>query len=113
MGMATTNETVTSTMDLLGRMDGEMIALLIVVGIGSFVAVILGSLGLVTSMVNSIQRHRAELSFKREMVERGMSAEDIARVIEAASPRNAWERQCQKKRAPKPALNPLGPLGEI
>jgi hypothetical protein len=106
MAMAATNEAVTSIVDLLGRMDGEMIGLLIVVGIGSFIGVILGSLGLVTSMVNSIQRHRAELAFKREMVERGMSADDIARVIEAASPRNAWEPQSQKKRAPKVAFNP-------
>jgi hypothetical protein len=97
MAMLAATETVNSVGDLLGRLDGEMIGFLAVVVIGGFIGTVLGIVGLVTSTVNSIQRHRAELNFKREMVERGMSADDIARVITAASPETAPERCGQTK----------------
>ena len=78
--------THTSWSDFFVGMESEQRWLLLVIGIGCSVAIILGLVGLLTSMFTSIQRHRADTELKREMIERGMSADEIAKVIEASSP---------------------------
>jgi hypothetical protein len=39
-------------------------------------------------LFNSIHRRRAEMDLKREMIERGMSADEIAKVIESSAPKD-------------------------
>jgi hypothetical protein len=58
----------------------------IIVGIGCLTAVILGTLGIITSAINTVHRRRAEMELKREMIDRGMSGDEIAKVIESAAP---------------------------
>jgi hypothetical protein len=58
----------------------------IIVAIGCLTAVILGTLGIITSAINTVHRRRAEIELKREMIDRGMSGDEIAKVIESAAP---------------------------
>jgi hypothetical protein len=58
----------------------------IIVAIGCATALLLGTLGIITSAINTVHRRRAEMELKREMIDRGMSADEIAKVIESAAP---------------------------
>lgn len=66
--------------------------LLLVVAISCTMGVTISLAGIVMRSISSIQRHRAETEFKREMIERGMSADEIATVIQSAAPKNASSR---------------------
>ena len=59
---------------------------LMIVAIGCATAILLGTFGIITSAINSVHRRRAEMELKREMIDRGMSADEIAKVIESAAP---------------------------
>jgi hypothetical protein len=74
-----------SFVDVLMSIDSEQRWLLLVIAIGCSVGLILGLAGIVMSGITSIQKHRAELALKREMLDRGMGAEEIATVIAASS----------------------------
>ncbi|HEY3393856.1 MAG TPA: hypothetical protein VGK58_14185 [Lacipirellulaceae bacterium] len=58
----------------------------IIVAIGCATALLLGTFGIISSAINSVHRRRAEIELKREMIDRGMSADEIAKVIESAAP---------------------------
>jgi hypothetical protein len=72
------------TEQLFGLDKDERFVLLVVV-VGCITGIILGSLGIISSLVGTIQRRRSEVDLKREMLDRGMSADEIAKVIEAAT----------------------------
>ena len=59
---------------------------LIVVVVGCATGIICTAIVLLSSTITSIHRRRLEVELKREMIERGMSADEIATVIEAAPP---------------------------
>src|SRR5690606_3710764 len=59
------------------------IVMAIVLGVTAAV-IILGCVG--WNMANSMHRRRLEADLKRDMLDRGMSADEISKVIEAASP---------------------------
>lgn len=42
-------------------------------------------------VINSIHRRRVEMNLKRELLERGMSADEIATVIRA-TPKSSWRQ---------------------
>jgi hypothetical protein len=77
--------------------------LVIIVAIVCLAAVLLGTFGIISSAINTVHRRRAEMELKREMIDRGMSADEIAKVIEsAAPPEDATQRwiaswACKKK----------------
>jgi hypothetical protein len=71
---------------LLSEMKAEHRFVLLIVGIGCGTGIILGTLGIISGAITSVVRRRAEMDLKREMIERGMSAEEIAKVIESATP---------------------------
>ena len=58
--------------------------IVLVVFIGSMVGVI----STIASQIRLYATHRADVNLKREMVERGLSAEEIERIIAAKSPRS-------------------------
>jgi hypothetical protein len=76
---------------------------LIVVLIGCATGVVCTLITFVASTINSIHHRRVEADMKREMIERGMSAEEIAKVIEAAMPpedaTQRWIASWAKKKA--------------
>jgi hypothetical protein len=69
--------------EIFAGWDPGLVWLLAVIAIGCSVGLILGLAGILSSTLGSIQRHRAELGLKREMLDRGMSADEIAKVISA------------------------------
>jgi hypothetical protein len=62
---------------------------LLMVAIGCAIPIILGLAGIIYSAVDSVHRRRLETELKRELVERGMTAEEIVRIVEATSPEGA------------------------
>lgn len=65
---------------------------LFVIVIGCMTGVICTLIWAICGTINSIHRRRAEADMKREMIDRGMSADEIASVIEAATPEDAAQR---------------------
>src|SRR5688572_10803416 len=71
---------------LLSDMKAEHRFVLLIIGIGCGTGVILGTLGIISGAITSVVRRRAEMDLKRDMIDRGMSGEEIAKVIESATP---------------------------
>jgi hypothetical protein len=76
---------------------------ILIVAIGCGTAIILGVAGIIYSAFDSMHRRRMEIDLKRDMIERGMSAEEIVKVIECAPPlEDATQRWiaswCDKKK---------------
>jgi hypothetical protein len=76
--------------ELLRQLDPEMFFALLIVGgsLASGTLITLGSVALITW--RKARRDEMTFELKREMLEQGMSADDIAKVIGAAPPRPAW-----------------------
>jgi hypothetical protein len=72
--------------DLVGGFNPEQRFVLAIIAIGCFTGIILGLAGMIVSTINSVHRRRIEESMKRDMIERGMSANEIATIIESAPP---------------------------
>jgi hypothetical protein len=68
-----------------GMMPDHRFALIVIV-IGCATGVICTVAMYLFHTINSIHRRRIEADMKRDMLDRGMSADEIAKVIEAASP---------------------------
>jgi hypothetical protein len=73
------------TRTFFGLAQGQRFVV-IIVAIGCATGLLLGTFGLISSAINSVHRRRAEMELKREMIDRGMSADEIAKVIESAAP---------------------------
>jgi hypothetical protein len=72
--------------------------LLLVITIGCSVGLITAVTAIVTSALRSMHKHRSETELKRELVERGMSADEIATIIRAVAPENGC---CPKRTSTK------------
>ena len=72
--------------DLVNGLNPGQRSAILIVAIGCATGVILGVAGIIYSAIDSLHRRRAEIGLKREMIERGMSAEEIVKVIECAPP---------------------------
>jgi hypothetical protein len=77
----------------LNDLDPNKRFALMVVAIGCATGVLCTLITFVSSTINSIHHRRVESEMKRDMIERGMSADEIAKVIEAAMPP---EDACQR-----------------
>jgi hypothetical protein len=74
-------------------LDPDKRFVLLIIAIGCSVGIILGTLGILSGMINSIHRRRVEANMKCDMIERGMSADEIAKIIESVTPpEDATER---------------------
>ena len=83
-------------------LDANQRFVVILTAIGCVTAVILTLAGIAFSWIDGANRRRMEAEMKRDMLDRGMSAEDITKIIEtAAPPEDATERWiaswCKKK----------------
>jgi hypothetical protein len=65
-------------------LDAEQRFALMIIGIGCATGILIGLPSVVLNLVGNIQRHRLNIEFKREMLDRGMSADEISKVIESA-----------------------------
>ncbi|MEN1681839.1 MAG: hypothetical protein AAGJ46_19840 [Planctomycetota bacterium] len=81
---------------MFGFEPGQRFAFIIVMA-SLATGIILGMTGMFTGMTATIHRQKAEADLKREMLDRGMTAEEVARVIESAPPDNFLDRWASKK----------------
>ena len=65
-------------------LDPEKRFVLMIIGIGCATGILIGLPAVVLNLAGNIQRHRHTTEFKREMLDRGMSADEISKIIEAA-----------------------------
>lgn len=65
---------------------------LLIIGIGCATAVIISVSGIAAGVYASVTRRRAEHELKQELLDRGMSAEEIVEVIKAAPIEDAASR---------------------
>jgi hypothetical protein len=87
-------------MDLVAVLDGDQKFVLAII----LIACLTGVLGLLAAILPSLWyylRHaQIEADLKRDMLDRGMSAEEIEQVIEA-TPRSGWDlwwsERCKKR----------------
>jgi len=77
--------------DTFFGLDQEQRFVILIIAIGCATGVICTVVGCVTGASTSIHRRRAESELKRELIDRGMSAEDIARVVESTQPTDFLE----------------------
>jgi hypothetical protein len=71
---------------LLHGIDADKRFVLLIIAIGCGTGIILGTFGILSSVFNSLHRRRVETDLKRDMIDRGMSADEIAKIIESAMP---------------------------
>jgi hypothetical protein len=64
-------------------LDSEQRFVIMIIGVGCATGILLGLPAIVLNLAGNIQRHRTNTEFKREMLDRGMSADEIAKVIES------------------------------
>ncbi|HEX3601328.1 MAG TPA: hypothetical protein VHU84_14345 [Lacipirellulaceae bacterium] len=74
------------TTNLLSDLDHDQRFTLLVVTIGCATGVICTVTMFVLTTINSIHKRRVDAEMKREMLDRGMNADDIAKIIESAAP---------------------------
>lgn len=60
--------------------------IIMILAVGCFTAIVITLAGIIAGVSTSIHRRRSEVEFKREMLDRGMSSEEIAQVIESVPP---------------------------
>jgi hypothetical protein len=90
------------TQEFFGLDAGQRFVV-ILTAIGCLTAVIITLAGIAYSWIDGANRRRLEAEMKRDMLDRGMTAEEITKVIEAAGPpEDATERWiaswCHKKK---------------
>jgi hypothetical protein len=72
--------------DLTAGFEPDQRFVIVLVLVGCATGIILGLAGIVAGTVNSVHRRRVEMEMKRDLVERGMAADEIAKIIECATP---------------------------
>ena len=64
--------------------DKRFVVILTVLGCAT--GALISTVSIVASSLGAIHRRRTEVELKREMLDRGMSAEEVEKVVEAAAP---------------------------
>ncbi len=76
---------------------------LLIIGLSCLTSIVISSVAMISGMVQAMHRSRIEAEIKRDMLDRGMTADEIAKVVEASTPRDFLERwasnRCRKKSA--------------
>ena len=83
-----------------GLDDGQRFVLMII-AIGCSTAVIITVSGIAAGVYTTVRKRRQDMELKQEMLDRGMSAEEIAEVIKAAPVEDGisrWVESWSKKK---------------
>ena len=75
-----------SVSGLVEGFDPEQRFVIVLVVIGCAMGLIIALAGIAAGVFSAVHRRRIEEGLKRDMLDRGMSAEEIVKVIESASP---------------------------
>jgi hypothetical protein len=78
-----------SAAQIFEGLDSEGRSLLVAMILGS----IIGIVAIIASSVNKIHRRNADTALKQDMLERGLSADEIERVLAAKSPEPGCKRR--------------------
>jgi hypothetical protein len=73
-------------------LDEDYRFVLIITAIGCVTGVICTVVGCVSGAVSSIHRRRLDYELKQELLDRGMTADEVAQVVEASPPKDFLER---------------------
>src|SRR3989304_10389678 len=73
-------------------LDEDKRFVLMIIAIGCATGVICTVVGCVSGAASTMHRHRMETEMKRDMLDRGMSADEIAKVVESSQPKDFLER---------------------
>ena len=77
--------------DLLQGMEEDKLFVLMIISIGCFTAIVISLAGMLGGIWSSIRSKQIEADLKQDMLDRGMSAEEIQQVVEAA-PKSGVDR---------------------
>jgi hypothetical protein len=66
--------------------DNDQRFVIVLTAIGCLTGITITLAGIVAGVTSSMHRRRVEEHLKRDMLDRGMSADEIVKVIEAAAP---------------------------
>jgi hypothetical protein len=89
-----TNDAISS---MFSGIDGGQRFVLIVVAIGCLTGLLITTVSLIVGLVQTIHRRRVEVDLKRELLDRGLGAEEIARIVESGQPQDFLERWASRK----------------
>jgi len=80
-------------------LNQEQRFVVMIVAIACATGIVISAIAIVTGIVSSVHRRRLEADLKREMLDRGMSAGEVARIVESAPPQSWLDRwaSSQKK----------------
>jgi hypothetical protein len=65
---------------------------LLIIAIGSVAIIVISTVSIVGGIIAGIHKRRLETELKRDLLDRGMSADEVARVVESAQPKDFLER---------------------
>jgi hypothetical protein len=82
--------------DVLFGLDHTQRFVLLLVAIGCAAGVICTIVGCVAGTIGSVHRRRLEHELKRDLLDRGMTADEVARVVESSAPRDFLDRFAAK-----------------
>ncbi|TWT73494.1 hypothetical protein Pla123a_38300 [Posidoniimonas polymericola] len=81
-----------------GSLTPDQVFVLLIVGIGCVTAALIVVFCVFSGLVASLQKSRMEIDLKHEMLDRGMSADEIATVVKASKPTDFLERLADRRR---------------
>jgi hypothetical protein len=73
-------------------LDPDQRFVMLIIAFGCLTGIIISAVAIIGGIVETMHRRRTETDLKREMLDRGMSADEIARVVESAQPKDFLER---------------------
>jgi hypothetical protein len=73
-------------------LDPDQRFIVVLTALGCLTGVVITLAGIAYSWIDGAHKRRIDAELKREMLDRGMSAEEVVKVIEAAPPKSAAER---------------------
>jgi hypothetical protein len=78
--------------DLFFGLDQEQRFVLLIIAIGCATGIIISTVGIISGTMSTVHRRRLEADMKREMLDRGLPADEITRIVESSPPKDALDR---------------------
>ncbi|TWT37962.1 hypothetical protein KOR34_29280 [Posidoniimonas corsicana] len=80
------------------NINSDQFFVLVIIAIGCLTALLITVFSICAGMASSLHRSRMENDLKREMLDRGMTADEIETVIKASKPTDFLERMADRRR---------------
>jgi hypothetical protein len=87
--------------ELFFGLDQQQRFVLMIVAIGCVTGVICTVVGCVSGAVSTMHRRKMDHDLKQELLDRGMNADEVARVVESSQPTDfldRWAASCRKRK---------------